>query len=101
VINQAIRPDRVRTCVAAILGTSMILAALPAFAQEVLEEVQVTGSRIRRTSDFDTANPTTVVDADFFKNMGIVNVGDAIKQLPSNVSNNSPTTTGNENFFAG
>jgi iron complex outermembrane receptor protein len=101
VINQAIRPDSVRTCVAAILGTSMILAALPAFAQEELEEVQVTGSRIRRTSDFDTANPTTVVDADFFKNMGIVNVGDAIKQLPSNVSNNSPTTTGNANFFAG
>ena len=38
---------------------------------------------------------------DYFKNLGIVNVGDAIKQLPSNVSNNSPTTTGNANFFAG
>ena len=28
-------------------------------------------------------------------------VEEAIKQLPSNVSNNSPTTTGNANFFAG
>ena len=28
-----------------------------------LEEITVTGSRIRRTTDFDTANPTTVVDS--------------------------------------
>jgi outer membrane receptor protein involved in Fe transport len=41
------------------------------------------------------------VDADYFKNMGIVNVGDAVKSLPSNISNFSPTTTGNSNFFAG
>jgi outer membrane receptor protein involved in Fe transport len=101
VINQAIRPERVRACVATILGASTILAAAPTFAQDQLEEVLVTGSRIRRANDFDTANPTTVVDADFFKDMGIVNVGDAIKQLPANVSNNSPTTTGNANFFAG
>ena len=46
----------------------------------------------RAASDFDTANPTTVVDADYFKNLGIVNVGDAIKQLPSNVSTFSATT---------
>ena len=66
-----------------------------------LDEVTVTGSRIRRTTDFDTANPTTVVDSDYLKNLGIVNVGAAIAQLPANVSNNSPTTTGNANFFAG
>ncbi len=30
-----------------------------------------------------------------------MNVGDAVKQLPANVSNNSPNTTGNANFFAG
>jgi outer membrane receptor protein involved in Fe transport len=70
-------------------------------ASNELEEVQVTGTRIRRTTDFDTANPTTVVDSDYFKNLGIVNVGDAVKSLPSNVSNFSPTTTGNSNFFAG
>jgi hypothetical protein len=32
-----------------------------------LDEVTVTGSRIRRTTDFDTANPTTVVDSDYLK----------------------------------
>ena len=57
-----------------------------------LEEITVTGSRIRRTTDFDTANPTTVVDAAFLQNLGMVNVGDAIQQLPTNLSNNTPAT---------
>ena len=97
----------VRAAIASLLGTAVLagFAPAPAFAAEEdansLEEVQITGSRIRRTTDFDTANPTTVIDSDYFKNLGIVNVGDAIRQLPSNVSNNSPTTTGNANFFAG
>ena len=93
----------VRAAVAAALGTALLggFASQAFAAEEKLDEVQVTGSRIKRATDFDTANPTTVVDADYFKNMGIVNVGDAIKSLPSNVSNNSPTTTGNANFFAG
>jgi outer membrane receptor protein involved in Fe transport len=66
-----------------------------------VEEVTVTGSRIRRTTDFNTPNPTTVVDDQYLRNLGIVNVGDAIKQLPSNLSTFSPTTTGNSSFFAG
>jgi outer membrane receptor protein involved in Fe transport len=66
-----------------------------------LDEVTVTGSRIRRTTDFDTPNPTTVVDSSYLQNLGIVNVGAAITQLPSNISNNTPTTTGNANFFTG
>ena len=93
----------VRASVAAILGTALMggYVSQALAADENLEEVQVTGSRIKRATDFDTANPTTVVDADYFKNMGIVNVGDAIRQLPSNVSAFSPATTGNSNFFAG
>ncbi len=97
----------VRAAVALVLGTATLLTLAPQIlygAEEQvddLEEVQVTGSRIRRATDFDTANPTTVVDADYLKNLGIVNVGDAIKSLPSNISNFSPTTTGNSNFFAG
>ena len=68
---------------------------------QTLDEVTVTGSRIRRTTDFDTPNPTTVVDSDYLRNLGIVNVGAAITQLPSNISNNTPATTGNANFFTG
>lgn len=78
-------------------GASNAQANAPA----TLEEVTVTGSRIRRTTDFDTSNPTTVVDDSYMKNLGIVNVGDAVQQLPSNVSSFTPDTTGNSNFFAG
>src|SRR5215470_3395267 len=70
-------------------------------APQNLEEIVVTGSRIRRTSDFDTSNPTTVVDGQYMKDLGIVNLGDAISQLPSNVSSFRPETTGNSNFFTG
>src|SRR3954453_53373 len=70
-------------------------------APQSLEEITVTGSRIRRTTDFDTSNPVTVVDDQFMRNLGIVNLGDAISQLPSNVSSFRPETTGNSNFFTG
>jgi iron complex outermembrane recepter protein len=72
-----------------------------AAGNQSLDEITVTGSRIRRTTDFDTPNPTTVVDSSYLQNLGIVNVGAAITQLPSNISNNTPTTTGNANFFTG
>ena len=39
-------------------------------ASAELQEVQVTGTRIKRNSDFDTANPTTVVDAGLFQEPG-------------------------------
>jgi len=70
-------------------------------ATSTLDEVVVTGSRIRRSTDFDTSSPTTVVDSSYLQNLGIVNVGAAITQLPSNISNNTPTTSGNANFFTG
>ncbi len=102
----------VRTAIATALAVAAGFAGSGAFAQtpagegaqsgtQTLDEVTVTGSRIRRTTDFDTANPTTVVDDTYLKNLGLVNVGDAIAQLPANISNNTPNTTGNANFFAG
>ncbi len=94
-------PNMVRIAVAAILGSVVYSTSAWSADAEALEEVQVTGTRIKRNTDFDTANPTTVIDSDYFRNLGIVNVGDAIASLPSNVSNFSPTTTGNSNFFAG
>ncbi len=79
--------------------------AAPAASDELqgltLDEVTVTGSRIRRKTDFDTANPTTVVDSNFLRNLGIANVSQAVRMLPSNVSTFSATNTGNSDFFAG
>ena len=64
-------------------------------------EIVITGSRIKRTTDFDTPNPTTVVDNSYLHNLGIVNLGDAMVQIPANVSTFTPQATGNSNFFAG
>src|SRR5689334_9816615 len=73
----------------------------PAAGPQTLDEITVTGSRIRRTTDFDTANPTTVIDDSYIKNLGLVNVGDAVTRIPANISTNTPQTTGNANFFSG
>ncbi len=64
-------------------------------------EIVITGSRIKRATDFESPNPTTVVDSSYLQNLGIVNLGDAMTQLPQNVSSFTPQSTGNSNFFAG
>ena len=70
-------------------------------AEQPVGEIIITGSRIKRTTDFDTPNPTTIVDDSYLHNLGIVNLGDAMIQIPSNVSTFTPQATGNSNFFAG
>ena len=70
-------------------------------AEQPVGEIVITGSRIKRTTDFDTPNPTTVVDDSYLHNLGIVNLGDAMTQIPSNVSTFTPQATGDSNFFAG
>lgn len=79
---------------------NMAYAAEEAEAATVLEEVTVTGSRIRR-DDFSNPQPTTVVGGDMLENLGIVNLGDAMASLPSNVGNNTPTANPGGNFFNG
>ncbi len=66
-----------------------------------LEEVTVTGSRIKRTTDFTTATPTTVIDTTAMENVGVVNVGDVLAMIPANVSNFTPATTANGSFNTG
>jgi iron complex outermembrane receptor protein len=98
------------------LLTASILGAQPVFAQTSpttgpstggdqsaasLEEVTVTGSRIKRATDFSAATPTTVLDATTIENLGIVNVGDTLSVTPSNISSVTPSTTGNSAFNTG
>ena len=58
------------------------------------------GTRIR-SDDFSNAQPSTVMDSDLLDNLGIVNLGDAMASLPSNVGNNTPTANPGGNFFNG
>src|SRR5688572_31048359 len=75
-----------------------------AFAQQgeqaSLEEITVTGSRIRR-DDFSNPQPTTVVGSEMLLNLGVINLGDAMAELPSNVGNNTPTSNPGSSFFNG
>jgi outer membrane receptor protein involved in Fe transport len=82
------------------LTANMLLAADEASTDSQLEEVTITGSRIRR-DDFSNPQPTTVVSGDLLQNLGIVNLGDAMASLPSNVGNNTPTANPGGNFFNG
>lgn len=64
-----------------------------------LEEVMVTGSRIRQ-DDFNSAQPVTILGAETIVRLGFVNTGDAMAYLPSNLASWTPTTKpgGNESF---
>ena len=63
------------------------------------EEITVTGSRIRR-DDFTSAQPTSVLTRAQLDELNIVNVGDAIGQLPYNLGSWTPTSKpgGNDSF---
>ncbi len=66
-----------------------------------LEEVTVTGTRIKRQTDFTTPTPTTVIDTATMQSMGVVNVGEAAMLAPANVATFTPANTGNSSFFTG
>ena len=65
-----------------------------------LEEITVTGSRIRR-SDYTSPTPTTTVDGEYLRDLGLVSVGEALIQNPTNVSRFQAATTGSGSFFVG
>lgn len=66
-----------------------------------LQQVEVTGTRIKRTTDFTTPTPTTVIDTQTMENLGIVNVGQALAAIPANITQYAPTTTGDSPYFIG
>ena len=76
-------------------------AAPQAGAPATLEEITVTGSRIKRTNDFNTPTPTTVIDTSAMNSMGVTNIGQTLQLTPANASTFTPANTGNSNFFTG
>jgi len=82
-------------CISLLTGVALAVAALPfttrvAFAQadtganadDEVEEIIVTGSRIRRAG-FDTLQPAVQIDAEFMEARGFINVADAINEVPT------------------
>src|SRR5690242_8065051 len=70
-------------------------------AAALLEEVTDTGSRIKQREDYVSPNPIQTIDATEIQRLGIVNIGDAIAQVPSNVSFFTPQNMGGSAFFVG
>jgi outer membrane receptor protein involved in Fe transport len=66
-----------------------------------LDEVTVTGTRIKQRDDYVSPNPIQTIDSGEMKRLGIVNVSDAITQVPANVSQFTPLNTGGSAFFVG
>jgi outer membrane receptor protein involved in Fe transport len=96
----------VRLSISALLCVALFMPALPAFSAEAaaeededseaveLEEVKVTGTRIQ-LPNVTSANPITSITAEEMRNLGIVNVADALTQLvPQNMSTYQPGLTG-------
>ena len=65
-------------------------------ADEPLEEIITTGSRIKR-ADLDSASPVTVLDREDIVAQGITDVGNLIQRMPSMSGTPLGTTTNNGN----
>jgi outer membrane receptor protein involved in Fe transport len=69
-------------------------------ADEPLEEIVTTGSRIKR-ADLDSASPVTVLDREDIMAQGITDVGNLIQRMPSMSGTPLGTTTNNGNNSTG
>ncbi len=63
-------------------------------ADEPLEEIITTGSRIKR-ADLDSASPVTVIDREVLLAQGITDVGNLLQRMPSMSGSPIGTTTNN------
>ncbi|MEO8279520.1 MAG: TonB-dependent receptor [Ideonella sp.] len=64
----------------AVLGGSLGIAAVPAFGQQNLERVEVTGSAIKRI-DAETAVPLTIIKIDDLKAAGVTTIEQVMASL--------------------
>ncbi|MEO8314014.1 MAG: TonB-dependent receptor [Pseudomonadota bacterium] len=70
--------------------------------EEELEEVSITGTRIQTPGNNTSANPINTITGEEMRQLGIVNVGDALQQLvPQNISTYMPTLVGDDQAGSG
>jgi iron complex outermembrane recepter protein len=94
-------PRAARVCLGLGGAFGLLGAAGHVAAQDsTLEEIFVTGSRISRQG-FDAPTPVTAIDSDYLLDLGFVNVGAAVQQLPTNKATLTPETNGFGSFNVG
>jgi outer membrane receptor protein involved in Fe transport len=102
----------VRVAFAGMLSYALMVPSLTMSAEaagiaaedeiEELEEVAVTGTRIQAPGNNTSANPINTITGEEMRQLGIVNVGDALLQLvPQNISTYQPTLVGDDQAGAG
>src|SRR5690349_5085076 len=68
---------------AAVVSMALAATTLPTgLSAQQVEEIVVTGSKIKRTS-FDSVQPAVLVDAGLFQDRGVVNVAEVLNQQPA------------------
>ena len=90
----------IATAIALVIGAPMATQAQEDDDQN-LEEIVVTGSRIRQREDYISPNPVSTFDAERMDNLGLINIADVVTQVPQNVSQFQASTTGGSAFFIG
>ena len=95
--RKSVAAQRIALAVGLALATS---TATQAFAEDALEEVMVTGSRIAKTG-YASPTPVTVLGAEILQQTSATNIGAAVSQLPAFRASNTPTTNGFGSFNVG
>ena len=86
-------------CELRLLAVAVAAALASAdLAAQQLEEIYVTGSRISREG-FDAPTPVTAIDNQYMLELGFVNVGAAVQQMPINKASLTPETNGFGSFL--
>ena len=85
---------------AAVAGAVDAQVQTQATGEGPQDEIFVTGSRISRQG-FDAPTPVTSIDNDYLLDLGFVNVGAAVQQLPANKASLTPETNGFGSFNVG
>ena len=87
-MNHALRGAAL-VCLACALGSS-----LPAAAEEVIEEIVVTGSYLKRSPE-TSPSPLAVVQQEAFENIGATEISDLVNTLPYNSGSTNQTSAFN------
>ncbi len=103
------RYPSVRAFVRAALGVGLLSTSVAGFAQQAqpgaaaedaLESVVVTGSRIVRDG-FESPTPVSVMGADRIEERGASNIGDALNELPAFRGTQTPAAQGFNGGYVG
>lgn len=91
------KSNKISTAVKIAAGLSVAtvpVQTVVAEEEQLMDEIVVTGSRIRR-ADLDSASPITVLEREDMLSSGVTDVGDLLQSMPSMSGSPIGTTTNN------